>query len=50
MKKRNHPNFQSPIDNSILFNQDGTPVPGAGVIVATTTTSRQMQFSLKMIW
>jgi len=46
----NRANFQSPIDNSVLFNQDGTPVGGAGAIDATTTTSRQIQFGLKVIW
>jgi hypothetical protein len=46
----NHANFQSPIDNSTLFNQDGTSVGGAGSIDATTTQSRQIQFGLKVIW
>ena len=46
----NHANFQSPIDNSTLFNQDGTSVGAAGSLDATTTTSRQIQFGLKVIW
>lgn len=46
----NHTNFQSPLDNSTVLNQDGTQTPGAGVIDATTTTSRQIQFALKVIW
>jgi hypothetical protein len=46
----NHPNFQAPIDNSQLFTQTGTPVAGAGAIDATTTTSRQIQFAVKVIW
>ncbi len=46
----NHANFQSPLDNNTLFNQDGTPVAGAGAIDATTTTSRQIQFGLKLNW
>ncbi len=45
----NRANFQSPLDNSTVLNQDGTPTPGAGVIDATTTTSRQIQFGLKVI-
>jgi hypothetical protein len=46
----NHPNFQSPLDNNYVFNQDGTPVGGAGSIDSTTTDSRQIQFALKVIW
>jgi len=46
----NHTNFQSPLDNNAVFNQDGTSTPGAGVLDDTTTTSRQIQFGLKLIW
>ena len=46
----NHANFQSPLDNNYLFNQDGTPVSGAGSIDSTTTDSREIQFALKVIW
>ena len=46
----NRANFQAPIDNSTIFNQNGTPVGGAGAIDATATTSRQIQFGLKVIW
>jgi hypothetical protein len=46
----NHPNFQPPLDNKALFNQDGSPVIGAGAIDATSTTSRQIQLALKAIW
>jgi outer membrane receptor protein involved in Fe transport len=46
----NHPNFDSPIDNSTLFDQNGAPVDGAGAIDATSTASRQIQFALKLIW
>ncbi|HLJ23512.1 MAG TPA: TonB-dependent receptor [Candidatus Acidoferrales bacterium] len=46
----NHPNFVPPTDNEFLFNQDGSPVPGAGQITRTSTTSRQIQFALKFIW
>lgn len=46
----NHPNFQPPLDNKTLFNQDGSPVSNAGKIDATSTTSRQIQLSLKFIW
>jgi hypothetical protein len=46
----NHTNFASPIDNSTLFDQSGAPIAGAGLIDATSTTSRQIQFSIKVIW
>ena len=46
----NHTNFQSPIANSTLFNQDGSPVSGAGAINSTSTAARQIQIGLKVIW
>jgi hypothetical protein len=46
----NRANFAPPIDNATLFDQTGAPIPGAGLIDATTTTSRQIQFALKFIW
>jgi hypothetical protein len=46
----NRPNFQSPLDHNVLFNQDGTSVGGAGGIDATSTTSRQIQFGLKLVF
>jgi len=46
----NHTNFQSPLDNKTIFTQTGTVVGGAGVIDATTTTSRQIQLGLKVIF
>jgi hypothetical protein len=46
----NHPNFQPPLDNKALFNQDGSAVTGAGAIDSTATTSRQIQLALKAIW
>jgi len=46
----NHANFNSPIDNETLFDQTGAPVGGAGSIDSTSTTSRQIQFALKLIW
>jgi len=46
----NRANFQSPVDNLFIFNQDGTPVSGAGAIDGTTTTARQIQFGLKLNW
>jgi hypothetical protein len=46
----NHSNFNSPLDNSTLFNQDGSPVGGAGTIDSTSTSNREIQFALKLIF
>jgi hypothetical protein len=46
----NRPNFSPPTDNEFLFDQSGVPVDGAGAINLTTTTSRQLQVALKIIW
>jgi hypothetical protein len=46
----NHANFQPPLDNKAIFNEDGSPVSGAGAIDATSTTSRQVQLGMKVIW
>ena len=46
----NQSNFASPTDNLTVFDQNGVPVPSAGLITSTQTTSRQIQFALKLIW
>ena len=46
----NHTNFRSPLDNSALFNGSGTPLGSGGVVDATQTSSRQIQFGVKVIW
>jgi hypothetical protein len=46
----NHSNFNSPIDNSTLFDQTGAPVAGAGMIDSTSTTAREIQVALKVIF
>jgi Carboxypeptidase regulatory-like domain len=46
----NHTNFASPTDNLTVFDQTGLSVPSAGLITSTQTTSRQIQFALKLIW
>lgn len=46
----NHANFAPPIANETVFDQSGNPVPGAGAINETTTSSRQIQFGLKLYW
>jgi hypothetical protein len=45
----NHTNFNTP--NPVVYAlATGGPSPTAGVITATTTTSRQIQFGLKLLW
>lgn len=45
----NHANFSTP--NPIVYTSGSTaPAPTAGVISATSTTSRQIQFGLKLLW
>jgi hypothetical protein len=46
----NQANFASPTDNLTVFDQSGQPVPSAGLVTSTQTTSRQIQFALKLIW
>jgi hypothetical protein len=46
----NHANFNSPIDNSSLFDQTGAPIAGAGMIDSTSTSAREIQFGIKIIW
>jgi hypothetical protein len=46
----NRANFNPPTSNNTIFDGTGTPVPGAGQINATSTTSRQIQFALKVLW
>jgi hypothetical protein len=46
----NHPNFLPPLDNLTIFDQSGQPVGGAGLIDGTSTTSRQIQVALKIIF
>jgi hypothetical protein len=46
----NRANFSSPTDNLSVFDKNGQPVSGAGLITSTQTTSRQIQLALKLIW
>jgi hypothetical protein len=46
----NHANFNPPTANSQIYNGDGSPVGNAGQLTATATTSRQIQFAVKVIW
>jgi hypothetical protein len=43
----NHANFNSP--NAVVFTPTGVS-PTAGLITSTATTSRQIQFGLKLLW
>ena len=46
----NRANFSSPTDNLQVFDQNGNPIQSGGLIDSTQTTSRQIQFALKLIW
>ncbi len=46
----NHSNFAPPINNSSLFDASGGPISTAGQIDQTATSSRQLQFGLKLTW
>jgi hypothetical protein len=48
----NHPNFATPNtpNNTDIFDSKGNPNGAAGLLNSTTTTSRQIQFALKLIW
>ena len=46
----NHANFMPPLDNLKLFDAKGQPIASAGLLTATATTARQIQFALKLIW
>jgi hypothetical protein len=46
----NHANFAPPVQNLNLFGANGAPVATAGLITSTLTSSRQIQFGLKLIW
>ena len=47
----NHTNFSDPSRTNVaIFNQTGAVVPTGGLITSTATTSRQIQFGLKLTW
>jgi hypothetical protein len=46
----NHPNFQSPNDNRVILNPDGSIPANAGAITLMNTTPREIQFALKFTW
>jgi hypothetical protein len=47
----NHANLAPPLGGRTnIFNQSGDLLGSAGAITSTLTTSRQLQFALKIIW
>jgi hypothetical protein len=48
----NHANFALPVepDNTDVFDEAGAPTGTEGLLTTTTTSSRQIQFALKVIW
>jgi hypothetical protein len=50
----NHPNFAAPNflndSNNSIFNPNGSVSGNAGVIGSTSTSSRQVQLGLKLVW
>ncbi len=46
----NHPNFSPPVANNTLYTANGAAVTAAGLITTTSTSSRQLQFALKIAW
>jgi hypothetical protein len=46
----NRANFQAPTSNNVVFDQTGAPTGGAGQLDSTTTTSRQIQLGMKIVW
>jgi hypothetical protein len=48
----NHANFAVPAipTNTDIFDSTGTPNPTAGLLTSTTTTAREVQFALKVLW
>jgi hypothetical protein len=48
----NRANFQVPplINGTDIFDSTGAPNPTAGVLTSTTTSSRQLQFGVKVLW
>jgi hypothetical protein len=46
----NRANFSTPFDNETLFSATGAPIGNAGALDQTSTTAREIQFALKLIW
>ena len=48
--RANFPERKAPTSNNVVFDQTGAPTGGAGQLDSTTTTSRQIQFGMKIVW
>jgi hypothetical protein len=46
----NRANFQSPLDNNTIFDQNGNLQDGVGALDKTANDSREIQFGLKFLW
>jgi hypothetical protein len=46
----NHANFETPVNNTQIFDDTGALTSGAGAIDTLATSARQIQFGLKVIW
>ena len=48
----NHANFAVPVtpDNTDVFNGNGGPTGTAGGLTSTSTTAREIQFAMKVMW
>ena len=48
----NRANFAVPInpDNTDIYDSSGAPTGVTGLLTSTTTTAREIQFALKLIW
>ncbi len=48
----NHANLAVPVtpDNTDVFDSSGAPTGVTGLLTSTTTTAREIQFALKLIW
>ena len=44
----NHADFKPPVDNSVLFNSDGTQAANAGQLDATSEDAREVQLSVQL--
>jgi len=48
----NHPNFALPVvpTNTDIFDSTGAPNPAAGQLTSTSTSAREIQFAVKVLW
>ena len=46
----NRANFAPPLDNRNIFDSSGQSIGSAGLITSTQTSSREIQFAIKIIW